>query len=101
MPPLELLASGRAEVAGYGGTILAGTVASLARLPGGGFAVTLADGTSRGARRVLVATGLVDEYPDLAQRAHRYLDRAQALLQHVVVARWSLRELHQIGRAHV
>jgi thioredoxin reductase len=72
VPPLELLASGRAEVAGYGGTIIAGTVTSLTRLPGGGFAVTLADGTSRRARRVLVATGLVDEYPDIPGLAERW-----------------------------
>jgi thioredoxin reductase len=65
VPPLELLAFGRAEVAGYGGTIIAGTVTCLARLPGGGFVVTLADGTGRRARRVLIATGLVDEYPDI------------------------------------
>jgi thioredoxin reductase len=63
--PLELLAAGRAEVAGYGGQIMTGTVASLARLPSGGFGVTLADGTSRRARRMLVATGLVDEYPGI------------------------------------
>jgi thioredoxin reductase len=63
--PLELLAIGRAEVAGYGGQIMTGTVTSLARLPGDGFEVTLADGTSRRARRILVATGLVDDYPDI------------------------------------
>jgi choline dehydrogenase-like flavoprotein len=45
VPPLELLAAGRAEVAGYGGKIIAGTATSLARLPGGGFRVTLGDGT--------------------------------------------------------
>ncbi len=63
--PLDLLAAGRDEVAGYGGKIIAGTVTSVARLPGGGFRVTLADGTSRQARRVLAATGLVDEFPDI------------------------------------
>lgn len=72
VPPLELLAAGHAEVAGYGGTIIMGTVTSLARLPGGGFAVTLADGTGRRARRVLVATGLVDEYPDIPGLAERW-----------------------------
>ena len=61
--PLELLAAGRAEVAGYGGQIITGTVTALARLPRGGFGVTLADGGSRQARRLLVATGLVDEFP--------------------------------------
>jgi thioredoxin reductase len=40
-------------------------VTSLARLPSGGFEVTLADGTGRRARRILVATGLVHEYPDI------------------------------------
>jgi thioredoxin reductase len=63
--PLALLATGRAEVAGYGGQVETGTVTSLARLAGGGIEVTLADGTACRARRVLVATGLVDEYPDI------------------------------------
>ena len=72
VPPLELLAAGRAEVAGYGGQIIAGTVTSLARLPGGDFSVTLADGSSWKARRVLVATGLVDEYPAIPGLAERW-----------------------------
>src|SRR6266566_208481 len=63
--PLDLLAAGRAEVAGYGGQIMTGTVTSLARRPSGGFQITLADGTTHRARRMLVATGLVDEYPDI------------------------------------
>jgi thioredoxin reductase len=63
--PLDLLAAGRAEVAGYGGQIMTGTVTSLARLSSGGFQVTLADATTHRARRMLVATGLVDEYPDI------------------------------------
>ena len=63
--PLALLATGQAEVAGYGGRILTGTVRSLTRLPGGGFELTLADGSSRRARRILAATGLVDEYPGI------------------------------------
>jgi thioredoxin reductase len=71
-PPLELLAAGRAEVAGYGGQIVAGTVTSLARLTGGGFRITLADRTSLTARRVLVATGLVDEYPDVPGLRERW-----------------------------
>jgi thioredoxin reductase len=71
-PPLELLAAGRAEVAGYGGQIVAGTVTSLARLPGGGFRITLADRTGLTARRVLVATGLADEYPDVPGLRERW-----------------------------
>jgi len=70
--PLDLLAAGRAEVAGYGGQITTGTVTSLARLPGGGFVVRLADGTSRRARRMLVATGLVDEYPGIPGLRERW-----------------------------
>lgn len=72
VPPLELLAAGRAEVAGYGGKIIAGTATSLARLPRGGFRVTLADETAWQARRVLVATGLVDEYQDIPGLAERW-----------------------------
>jgi thioredoxin reductase len=72
VPPLDLLAAGRAEVAGYGGQIVAGTVTHLARRPAGGFLVTLADGTSWQARRLLVATGLVDEYPDIPGLAEHW-----------------------------
>lgn len=70
--PLELLAAGRAEVAGYGGQIMTGTVTSLTRVPRGGFEVTLTDGSSRRTRRVLVATGLVDEYPDVPGLRERW-----------------------------
>ena len=42
MPPAELLAAGRAEVTGYGGEILGGTVSSAAPLADG-FQVTLTD----------------------------------------------------------
>jgi thioredoxin reductase len=70
--PLELVAVGRAEVAGYGGQIMTGTVTALARLPSASFEVTLADGTSHGARRILVATGLVDEYPDIPGLRERW-----------------------------
>jgi thioredoxin reductase/SAM-dependent methyltransferase len=61
VPPAELLAAGRAEVAGYGAEMVDGTVLSLKR-DGEGFAVELADRTVA-ARRVLLATGLVDELP--------------------------------------
>ena len=63
--PLELLDAGRAEIARYGGQLLTGTVTALERLPGGGLQVRLADGANRRARRALVATGLVDEYPGI------------------------------------
>jgi thioredoxin reductase len=62
--PAELLASGRAEVAGYGGRFVDGRVAGAERVDDG-FRVVLADGGSVGARRLLVTTGLVDELPDV------------------------------------
>lgn len=71
-PPLDLLTAGRAEVRGYGGQIITGTVAAVERLPGGDLQVTLADGTSRRGRRLLVATGLVDEYPDMPGLRQRW-----------------------------
>jgi thioredoxin reductase len=61
-PPGDLLASGLAEVARYGGEVVAGEAVA-ARPDRDGFAVELAGGRTVGARRLLVATGLVDELP--------------------------------------
>ncbi|MBP2216971.1 NAD(P)/FAD-dependent oxidoreductase [Arthrobacter sp. CAN_C5] len=63
MPPGELLSAGRAEVKGYGGEILEGTVTELIRCGPEGFQVLLAGGRRVSARRLLVATGLRDELP--------------------------------------
>jgi thioredoxin reductase len=65
LPPGDLLAVGRDEVKGYGGDVIAGVVAEL--LPNGrsGFWVLLSDGQRFAARRLLVATGLRDELPDI------------------------------------
>jgi thioredoxin reductase len=63
-PPAELLASGRAEVAGYGGQFLDGRVDGAERVDGG-FRVALEGGGDVFARRLLVTTGLVDELPDV------------------------------------
>ncbi|MGK5532478.1 NAD(P)/FAD-dependent oxidoreductase [Streptomyces sp. URMC 129] len=76
-PPAELLAAGRAEVTGYGGTVVAGRVVAARPLPGSGgagrgFGVTLADGTEVVARRLLLATGLADELPDVPGLAERW-----------------------------
>jgi thioredoxin reductase (NADPH) len=65
IPPAELLAAARAEVAGYGGVVTAGTVVAARRLDDGGFGVVLAGGATVRARRLLVTTGLVDELPDV------------------------------------
>lgn len=70
-PPLDLLAAGRAEVTSYGGEVMTGQVRSADRV-GDGFLVTLDGGGSVRARRVLLATGLVDELPDLPGLAQRW-----------------------------
>src|SRR5688500_4409293 len=62
--PAALLQVGREEVRGYGARVLDGRVASAESFDGG-FTVTLEDGRRFGARRLLVATGLVDELPDV------------------------------------
>ena len=64
--PSALLATARGEVAHYGGTIVHGTVTfagpDAARA---GYVVRTADGQQVSARRLLIATGLRDELPDL------------------------------------
>ncbi|MCW3841945.1 NAD(P)/FAD-dependent oxidoreductase [Micromonospora yasonensis] len=70
-PPAELLARGRAEVRGYGGQVLPAEVAAVTR-DGDGFAVTLADGRATRARRLLVASGLVDQLPDVPGLRERW-----------------------------
>ena len=67
MPPRELLAAGRREVAGYGGDLIDGRVAGIE--PSGTedgkplFEVVLETGPSLRARRLIVTTGLRDEVP--------------------------------------
>ncbi len=62
--PVELLARGRDEVRSYGGEIVAGEVVGVSHASDG-FAVPLRDGTTLRARRLLIATGLVDELPEI------------------------------------
>ena len=71
VPPLELLAAGRAEVASYGGELRDGRAVAAERTDDG-FAVTLADGDRVRARRLLVTTGLVDELPDVPGLRERW-----------------------------
>ena len=63
--PAALLRTGREEIVRYGVRVIDGRVDSASRVDGGGFAVGLEDGRRVGARRLLVATGLVDELPDV------------------------------------
>jgi thioredoxin reductase len=62
--PAAYLAEGRADVQRYGGEIASGEVTAVRR-DGDGFSVELADGSAVRARRILVASGLVDQLPDL------------------------------------
>ncbi|WP_305728683.1 methyltransferase domain-containing protein [Nonomuraea pusilla] len=70
-PPGELLASGREELARYGGQVVTGRVEAVAK-DGEGFLVTLDGGGSVRARRLLWATGLADELPDVPGLAQRW-----------------------------
>lgn len=73
LPPGDLVAHGRHEVAGYGGALIDGTVARLERGAGGHwFRVMLRDGRELTARRLVVATGLRDELPDIPRLAERW-----------------------------
>lgn len=77
LPPAELLERGRAEVRGYGGVVRSGEVIKAAPAdpaPGGDprFTVTLADGATLHARRLLVATGLRDVLPDVPGLAEHW-----------------------------
>lgn len=61
MAPVDFLAAGRMEVAGYGVELVEDQVAEIEP----GFAVRTAGGRVLNARRVLVATGVRDELPDI------------------------------------
>jgi thioredoxin reductase len=69
--PLELVALGREELAGYGGEVLQGRVID-ARVAESGFEVALENGDRVEARRLLVATGLRDELPAVEGLAERW-----------------------------
>jgi thioredoxin reductase len=71
LPPAELVELGAAEVIRYGGEVRAARVVG-ARRGGPGFVVRTADGAEAGARRLLLATGLVDELPDMPGLAERW-----------------------------
>ena len=64
MPPAELLERGRDEVRRYGAQVVHGEVSDVTR-EDAEFVVTCAEGGTVRARRLLVATGLVDEVPDI------------------------------------
>lgn len=65
LPPSELTAIGREEVRSYGVEVLAGRAVDVTRRADGQFCVELVGGGTVVARRVLAATGLVDQLPDI------------------------------------
>jgi thioredoxin reductase len=69
-PPADLYAAGRAEVARYGGHVEVGPVTSLGR--DGELFRAEVNGRAVTARRLLVATGLHDELPDVPGLAERW-----------------------------
>jgi len=71
-PPSALLAAGREEVRSYGGEVLDGRVTTVTRTDDDRFRVVVLGGHSIVARRVLAATGLVDELPDIEGLAEHW-----------------------------
>src|SRR5438067_3769203 len=71
-PPAELLTIARGEIIGYGGKFVSGTVTAVAPTGTSGFSLSVSDGHRITARRLLVASGLRDELPDIAGLADRW-----------------------------
>lgn len=69
--PLELQRLGRDEVEHYGGRIVRGGAVAAERI-GGGFSVTIDDGSRVSGRRLLVASGVVDELPSVVGLQERW-----------------------------
>ncbi|HEY6275911.1 MAG TPA: NAD(P)/FAD-dependent oxidoreductase [Streptosporangiaceae bacterium] len=69
-PPAQIYAAGREEVTRYGGRVEAGRVTALSR-DGERFGVQIG-GRAMSARRLLVATGLRDELPEVPGLAERW-----------------------------
>ena len=64
MKPADFARTGRAEAVSYGAVVLDGEAVGVFRTAGG-FELSLADGRTISATRLLVTTGLVDELPDV------------------------------------
>jgi thioredoxin reductase len=69
--PQELVRTGRDEARSYGATVVSGRAVDSRRVSDG-FTVTLDDGTVVTGRRLVVASGLVDELPDVPGLATRW-----------------------------
>lgn len=71
MNPLELLKEGRAELVKYGVEVIH-TRALDSRRSDAGFTITLGNGMEVAARRLILATGLKDQLPDIAGLAEHW-----------------------------
>lgn len=85
MPPADLLAAGRAEVTGYGVELVEDQVVGI----DAGFVVRLAAGRGLTARRILVATGVRDELPEIPGVRERW---ARDLLHCPYCHGWEVRD---------
>ncbi|GAA2096806.1 NAD(P)/FAD-dependent oxidoreductase [Kitasatospora saccharophila] len=72
LPPAELVAAGRAEVASYGGEFHDAEVLTVSREADGGFRAGLSDGSAVHARRLLLTTGTTDLLPEVPGLAGRW-----------------------------
>ncbi|ACC40351.1 thioredoxin reductase TrxB2_2 [Mycobacterium marinum M] len=62
--PADLISAGHTEIAGYGGQLRQGQVVAAHR-NGSMFEVSITDGSTIRARKLLIASGLVDHLPDI------------------------------------
>ncbi|HUQ63450.1 MAG TPA: NAD(P)/FAD-dependent oxidoreductase [Acidimicrobiales bacterium] len=85
MSPADLVAVGRAEVTGYGVELVEDQVVGIEPE----FVVRLATGSTLPARRILVATGLRDELPDISGVRERW---AKDLLHCPYCHGWEVRD---------
>jgi thioredoxin reductase len=72
MPPKDLLAAGRNEVADYGCALIDAVVTDISRVDPSLFRLALDNGPNMLARRVLVTTGLRDELPQISGLRERW-----------------------------
>jgi len=86
-PPADLLALGRAELERYGVEIVDDEVVGIE--PGPVFGLRLAEGSALRSRRLLIATGAVDELPDIPGARERW---GRDLLHCPYCHGWEVRE---------
>ena len=72
LPPSELVAIGREDVERYDVVLVDGTVTAIVKDGASGFRVEPCEGPSVTARRLLLATGLRDEIPDIPSLRERW-----------------------------